>query len=54
MDLHRYADKIDADAQHLEQAVHEDRTELALTIAKRIRRDATNMIRLLAQRRDEA
>jgi hypothetical protein len=48
MDLHRIADKVDRDLTHLYQALEHDNLELALSIAKRVRRNSTLLTRALA------
>lgn len=56
-DLHRAADKVFTEVDHLERALDTDdlttdRINLALSGAKRVRRDATLLVRLLAAHRD--
>ena len=53
-ELHRSADKIIADAKHLEAAIREDNIDLALSTAKRVRRESTIIVRAIARYRDHA
>lgn len=50
-ELHRTADKLATDAKHLASALDED-TQLALTVAKRVRRTSTLLVQQLAALRD--
>lgn len=57
-DLHRAADKVFTEVDHLERALDCDdldaqRVALALAAAKRVRRDATLLVRQLAAHRDQ-
>jgi len=47
-ELHRFADKLDRDLTHLELAIEHDSLELALSIAKRVRRTSTLLTRAIA------
>jgi hypothetical protein len=53
-DLHRLADKVDRDLDHLTRVLLSDDTDeddqlrLALSIAKRVRRDSTLLVRAIA------
>lgn len=47
-DLHRVADKVDRDLTHLYQAIEQDDFVLALSIAKRGRRNFTLLTRAIA------
>lgn len=56
-DLHAACDKLFTEIDHLERLVNRDeldeqRIKLALSVAKRIRRDSTKVIRALAQECD--
>jgi hypothetical protein len=54
MELHRLADKLDRDLDHLTHVLVVDDTDedeqlrLALSIAKRVRRDSTLLVRAIA------
>lgn len=55
--LHRDADKLFTQVDHLDRVLDADeltpaRIELALAVAKRVRRESTSLVRLLAQLRD--
>lgn len=57
-ELHRVADKVFTEVDHLERALDSDdldtdRIALALAAAKRVRRDATILVRQLASLRDQ-
>lgn len=57
-ELHRTADKLFTEVDHLDRALDSDeldknRTALALAAAKRVRRDSTLLVRLLASHRDQ-
>jgi hypothetical protein len=57
-ELHRAADKLFTEVDHLDRALDRDELDeqalaLALAAAKRVRRDATLLVRLLAAERDE-
>lgn len=56
--LHDALDRLFTEVDHLDRIADTDewghtRIELALSVVKRIRRDATSTIRVLAQLRDE-
>jgi hypothetical protein len=57
-ELHRVADKLFTEVDHLERILEgedlpdSERTELALSVAKRVRRDSTLLVRHLASLRD--
>lgn len=55
--LHRSADKLFTEIDHLEAVLPEEGTgqdvELALSVAKRVRRESTILVRLLASLRDQ-
>lgn len=59
--LHRSADKLKTDTTHLEtlsqridlEDPSSDEVELALSVAKRVRRESTLLVRLLASLRDQ-
>jgi hypothetical protein len=58
-ELHRIADKLFDEVDHLEAAldaddISEDRIALAIAAAKRVRRDVTMVLRNLAEIRDNA
>lgn len=58
-ELHRLADKLFTEIDHLDAALDSDdltlsRIQLALAAAKRARREATLLVRLLASIRDNA
>lgn len=58
MELHDAVDKLFTEVDHLDQIVPEERepdateTELALSVAKRVRAASTILVRALAARRD--
>lgn len=59
-ELHENADKLMTDLDHLERVFNcdpdqfdYDRTELALHITKRVRRESTLLVRQLAAHRDQ-
>lgn len=57
-ELHRSADKLFTEVDHLDRILEgdeldQDRIELALSVAKRVRRDSTLLVRLLAALRDQ-
>lgn len=56
-ELHAACDKLFTEMDHLERIINSDdwtrdRIELALSVAKRVRRDSTLAVRLLASLRD--
>lgn len=58
--LHALCDKLLTEADHLERVMGDDeddltlgRIELALSVAKRVRRDSTLLVRQLASHRDQ-
>lgn len=56
--LHRSADKLADDSRHLThiflgEELDPDEVELALSVAKRVRRESTLLVRLLASLRDQ-
>ena len=57
MDPHREADRLLADAKHLLSLTSEpltgDRLELSLSVAKRVRRTSSILVKRLARERDE-
>lgn len=58
MDLHREADRVRTDTKHLIQVIEggpleSDRLDLALSIAKRVRRTSTLLVKALAKERDD-
>lgn len=54
MDLEQTLHKVKTDLSHLDQAVEAHQIELALASAKRVRRNVTVLVRLLAENRDNA
>lgn len=58
-DLHAACDKLFTEMDHFERIIDSDdwsrdRIELALSVAKRVRRHSTSAVQLLAQLRDES
>lgn len=56
--LHRSADKLFTDIDHLDrlldpEELDAERVDLALSVAKRVRRESTLLVRLLASLRDQ-
>jgi hypothetical protein len=51
-ELHRCADKLDRDLTHLYLALEHGKLDLALSIAKRVRRNATLLTRAIAAEND--
>jgi hypothetical protein len=58
--LHRSADKLSTDTTHLSHLIDPlgddpspEQIELALSVAKRVRRESTILVRLLASLRDQ-
>lgn len=57
--LHRSADKLFTEVDHLDRLIGddpltEDEVNIALSTAKRVRRESTLLVQLLAQLRDES
>lgn len=56
-ELHRQADKLRTDLHHLDDLLNlcesEDAVELALSVAKRVRRNSNLLVRQLAELRDK-
>lgn len=56
-ELHRQADKLRTDLHHLEDLLEscesEEAVELALSVAKRVRRNSNLLVRQLAELRDK-
>jgi hypothetical protein len=58
MDSHRETDRLLSDAKHLQNLLSQcelegDRLELALSVAKRVRRTSTVLVKRLARERDD-
>lgn len=54
-ELHRNADKLTTEVQHLNNILDSDEpnVDLALSVAKRVRRDSNLVVRALARLRDQ-
>lgn len=54
-ELHRVADKFFEEVEHLDRLLDSDEPhiELALSVAKRVRRESTLLVQALAKERDE-